>query len=447
VANPGFLRSTDGSDADTGATWALANATMTGAVADAAAGNTIYVSDNHAESTAAGITLASPGTPGAPLVVLCVDDTGDPNPPTVLAATGTITTTGNSSITRTGCTYNYGIILQCGTGAVSPSILMQSGGTWWEVFEQCKLRLVVTGATASITFASSTILASRLEFVNTTVRFGATGQRMAPGRTNFLWRGGGIEAGGTVPTTLFIGASSGGLAGTYEIIGCDFSLVVAGKNLVDVATNRAGGVFIFTDCKWIGGNVTVGTHAGPGGSTVRALNCHSGDVVLAFYEETYLGTSQNTSTPRLDVPDGADDGATPFEMMLSPSANVGLFMPLKGQPIMRWNDVEGSAITLSVHTFIDRATALTDAEVWLEVYHLGTSGVPQAVHVTDRRALLAASAAQPASGATWNNAATNPQAQILAVTVTPQERGYLVGRVCVAVPSVVVTADPQLHVS
>jgi hypothetical protein len=41
MANPGYVRSTDGSDADNGSTWALANATLAGAMTDAAAGDRI----------------------------------------------------------------------------------------------------------------------------------------------------------------------------------------------------------------------------------------------------------------------------------------------------------------------------------------------------------------------------------------------------------------------
>ena len=67
-----FLRSTDGTDSDDGSTWALAKGTLTGAFAAASAGDTIYVSDNHAESQSAEMTLTSPGTNAAPVKVLCV---------------------------------------------------------------------------------------------------------------------------------------------------------------------------------------------------------------------------------------------------------------------------------------------------------------------------------------------------------------------------------------
>ena len=52
-----YVRSTDGNNADNGSTWALAKATIAGAAAIDAAGDTVFVSDAHAESTAGAVTL------------------------------------------------------------------------------------------------------------------------------------------------------------------------------------------------------------------------------------------------------------------------------------------------------------------------------------------------------------------------------------------------------
>ncbi len=48
-----YVRSTDGNDADSGATWALAKATLGGALAIATSADTIWVSQNHAETAVA----------------------------------------------------------------------------------------------------------------------------------------------------------------------------------------------------------------------------------------------------------------------------------------------------------------------------------------------------------------------------------------------------------
>src|SRR3990167_6093507 len=121
-----YVRSTDGNDADDGTTWALADATLTGAAAADVAGDVIWVSQVHAESTAAAITFNWDGTAAAPIRVVCGNDAAEP--PTALATTATVTTTGNSTITcQSGIdyVYFYGIKFNSGSAAsVTPHILL-----------------------------------------------------------------------------------------------------------------------------------------------------------------------------------------------------------------------------------------------------------------------------------------------------------------------------------
>ena len=100
-----YVRSSDGNNADSGSSWALAKATLGGAAAVAAAGDTIYVSAAHSETTASALALTFAGTAGNPIRILSVDDAGNPEPPTGLLAGATIATTGASNITTAGFIY------------------------------------------------------------------------------------------------------------------------------------------------------------------------------------------------------------------------------------------------------------------------------------------------------------------------------------------------------
>src|SRR3990167_9113060 len=100
MAGPYYVRSTDGSDADTGLTWALAKATLVGALAVAAAGERIWVSQAHAETQASAMTLTSAGTEALPVEILCGNDAAEP--PTALATTATVTTTGANALSLAG---------------------------------------------------------------------------------------------------------------------------------------------------------------------------------------------------------------------------------------------------------------------------------------------------------------------------------------------------------
>ena len=100
-----YVRSTDGNNVDNGSTWALAKADLTGAAAIDAAGDRIWVSQVHAESTAAAISFAWAGSAASPIWVCCGNDGA--SPPTALATTATVTTTGNSSITLASANSQY----------------------------------------------------------------------------------------------------------------------------------------------------------------------------------------------------------------------------------------------------------------------------------------------------------------------------------------------------
>src|SRR5688572_20921006 len=115
-----YTRSTDGNNADDGLSWANAKATVVGNSSIDVAGDTIYVSDNHSESTAADISISlAGGLSTGTTKLLCVDDTGDPSPPTALATTAIVTSTGGNTLSISGTAYIYGFTFNCGTGATS----------------------------------------------------------------------------------------------------------------------------------------------------------------------------------------------------------------------------------------------------------------------------------------------------------------------------------------
>src|SRR5580765_7618818 len=95
----------------TGASWANAFTTLTTAFATEAAGDTLYVAHDHAESSASSITLTSSGTVSNPTKVVCVNRSGSVPPVSAdRLASAQVTTTGVSSTTLNGFTHYDGII-------------------------------------------------------------------------------------------------------------------------------------------------------------------------------------------------------------------------------------------------------------------------------------------------------------------------------------------------
>jgi hypothetical protein len=92
---------------------------------------------------------------------------------------------------------------------------------------------------------------------------------------------------------------------------------------------------------------------------------------------------------------------------------------------------------------------LTDAECWIEVQYLGTSGVPLGSFTSDAKAdPLTAAANQTSSSETWTTTGlTTPIKQKLSVTFTPQEKGYIHAVIHLAKASISIYVVPKLTVA
>lgn len=441
-----YVRSTDGNNADDGSTWALAKLDLAGAAAIDSAGDTIYFSDAHAESTATAITWALAGTDASPVRLIGVDDAAEP--PTAVSVLPTISTTGASGLTLNGSCYVYGLTFNLGTGAVVASFLMNQGGSNTQVYKSCNFNLVATGSSLIRTTNSGASNVTTI-WEDCFVKFSATGQRIYQGRGKFHWNGGGITAGGSTPATIFNSVGTGG-QGNVLLSGLDFSTVGAGVHIFqgDGSTN---GNYTIRNCKlpasWTGTLVS-GTLPGASGR-FEMHNCDSADTNYRLWVEDYYGSIKSETT--LVKTGGASDGATPFSLKMVSSANAtypsGLLESIELPA--RWNSTVGSAITVTVDVLHDSLTNLTDAEIWLKVQYLGTSGFPLSSFISDAKAdVLATAADQTASAATWTTTGmTNPNKQKLAVTFTPQEAGFLQAKVMLAKASTTVYIDAKLQVS
>lgn len=438
-----YVRSTDGNDADDGSTWALAKATITGAAAIDAAGDSIYVSQAHAESTAATVTFALAGTAASPTRLICGNDAAEP--PTTLANTATVTTTGTADIIITGNAVIDSITFNAGTGGGISTIRHSNTAGNRQVYRNCNFNVVSTGtgqinptATASNTYTT---------WHNCYAKFSAVGQLISPGRGIFDWRGGGIASGGTSPTTLFTNPGANGSAGVI-MRGVDLSIGGSAMNIM--AAGSVGGRLLMANCKlpasWTGSLVT-GT-LNPG-FRAEMHNCDSADTNYRLWIEDYAGSIKSETT--LVKTGGASDGTTSYSWKMVSTASASAYAsPLESCDLpARWNTTVGSAITVTVDILRDSATNLTDAEIWIELSYLGTSGYPLATFITDEKTnILTTAADQASSSATWTTTGmTNPNKQKLVVTFTPQEVGFLQARVVVCKASATIYVDPVLRVS
>lgn len=438
-----YVRSTDGSDADSGATWALAKATLTDAAAIDAAGDRIFISQNHAESTASAITFALAGTAASPTQIICANDGAEP--PTAVASSGTITTTGNSAISFTGVSfYVEGLTFSAGTGAVSPTLDAGSGSTGSRaLFKNCNFTIPATGASARVRGIFGTGAISSWE--NCGVRFGAAGQGISLGNSGaFRWSGGSVLSGGTSPTNLIIPSAN---LSSALIEAVDLSNLSSSANLA-TAGSYAGRV-IFRNCKlpasW-SGSLASGTLLA--GERYEMHNCDNADTNYRLLVSDYLGTIRSETT--IVRSGGASDGAVSFSWRMASNATAEYpLLPLASPELpARWNSTVGSAITVTVEIITDGVT-LNDDECWLEVQYLGAAGFPLSLFASDAKAsVLATAANQTTSTETWTTTGlASPTKQKLSVTFTPQEAGYLQGAVKLAKASTTAYVCPKMVVT
>lgn len=437
-----YVRSTDGSDADNGSTWALAKATLAGAAAIAAAGDTVWVSQAHAESSSGAKTITFVGTLASPIRVLCGDDSAAP--PTSLATTATVTTTAAGDISITGAIYCYGITFTSGA-AVSTHT---GGGDVAQHFVSCSFRTTNTGSSGFIGIGAgnNNLCLTRLD--DCTFKFAHANNTMKVwGRA--VINGGSIVSGTTTPTSL-VALPIDRAHGNLFVSGFDFSNFGSSFNLARGGDVSAGSV-IFRNIKlpasWSGSLVASGLLA-PGQQYEMRIG-DSTDTNYRMWFESYAGSiKQETTIVRTS---GASDGTTALAWKMATSANAKYpLIPLVSPEGSLWNEDTGSSKTLTVEIVHDSQGAgsgskCQDDEVWLEVMYLGASGYPLGAWINDAKAsVLATAANQTDSSETWTTTGmTTPVKQALSVTFTPQEKGPILWRVVAAKASKTIYVCPK----
>lgn len=435
-----YVRSTDGSDADNGSTWALAKATATGAAAIDASGDTIYFSSNHAESSATSLTLLYAGTLANPVKLLSVDDTTG-----LLLSGAEIVSSGNSGIAISGYVYANGIDFRASVGGTGVGNIVVASSAAKSVFENCLLSVGTTNTFPSIQLGSTSTVVAVIELLDTDVSLNST-----TGRINIAgqvtWRGGEYIPQSNDPTVLFTLTQRA--YGPSVIEGVDFSALQAGVNITDTVTGMCQ--LLLRNCKlpsgWSG--VLFANAITSAGLRIEMHNCDAGDTNYRLWVQDYSGSIKSETT--LVRTGGATDGTTEYSFSMATTANTHeTHACLISPEISIWNDDVGSSKTVTVEILHDSATPLTDAEIWLEVQYLGTSGFPLSSFISDARANILTSAVdQTTSSETWTTTGmSNPNTQKLSVTFTPQEKGYLQAKVYLAKPSKTVYIDPKLTVA
>lgn len=442
MANPGYLRSTDGSAANNGSTWALANATMAGAITDSAAGDTIYVSQAHAETQATSLTLTFVGTAAAMNKVVFGNDAAEP--PTSLSGTsGSISVTGATNIIVNGSVAWYGGTLSAGSVAANSNTITvgqtDNGRQVWN-----GTAFVILGTGASGRFGAGAAASANVETINEfndcTWKFGATSQGFNFNRTVRI-SGGSIDNTGSQPANLL--ASTPTVALDCIIERFDASNCATTFNWC-ASSPAAAGRLLLRNCKapasWTG-DIVSGSIANPS-FRAEAYNLDTGASNFKFWIRDYYGSIiQETTIVRTG---GASDGDTPLSAKMVTNSNAGYPAGgLRSQPVALRFDSSGASVTMTFEVITDGVT-LTNKDLELDVLYLGNSGDNLGALATSVPSIVASSSNLTTSSVTWTTTGlTTPTKQKISVTFTPQQEGVMVAVLTLMKASTTVYVDLQ----
>lgn len=426
--------------AGTGADWANAYTTLTAAFSGHAAGDIYYVSEDHAESTAGLVTLASQGTLANPTLVYCVDHAGTVPPVAAdLRTTATVSTTGSNGMRMSGSTVYRGIIFTVANSTGSGSMQIPSANSVSLKFVNCSLRIGGSNSGNSIDLGfSGSSAACLVELVNTTVSFANIAQKILVSAL-VKWRDTPSALLGSIPTALFEFVATKG--GKIECRGVDLSAAGSGKTIVNNASATATACSAeLIDCKT---NASVTIAAVPqthGSIAVDAIRVGSSGVNYNQYRGRYTGSLVEETT--IVLTGGASNGTTPISWKIVTTANSTFHLPFDSPTIAIWNDTTGSSVNAAVQGIWGGGAVPNDDDIWLDVEYLGDASSPQGSAVNDAKStVLTTAAGQAAGSGTWGGSTTKFK---LDVSFTPQQVGWVLLTIKAAKASSTFYIDPKV---
>lgn len=394
----------------------------------AAAGDTVYVSDDHAE-TGTDLAWTFQGTATAPNRILCVNHSGSVPPVSADLRTTAVATGSTGAPSLGGHAHLYGITITC----TSASVFIIQGNL---TFDNCKLRQ----ANASAQTIRIGATGSRTVFKNTTVEFGDAGSyfRMVGGRFEWLDTPNAIVS-GTLPTALFAGDASE-VVSTILFDGVDLSALGSGKTIM--GANGGQNLTQLVNCK-LGASVTVAATPTKVTNRVEVINCDSG--ATGYRNEIYDYSGTLTVETTIIRTAGASDGVQAVSWKIVTTANCSRVFPFRSWPIPLWNTATGGAKTATVE-MVNDGTTLKDSEAALEVAYLGSSSYPLASRVTTAAAdLLNAGSNIATSTEAWTTTGlSSPVKQKMAAAFTPNMVGLVRGTIVISKASQTLYADYKI---
>jgi hypothetical protein len=435
-----------------GTSWVNACTTMAAAIALAAAGDDFDVYSGHSESNAAAVNWNFPGTIASPNRIFSCDKTNSPAQASDLVAGALCTITGRNGLNIDGCFYMYGVTMFVGSGQTNSVVFttgqVASAGPRHMIFDTCQFHFCA-GRGCAMQFGTGNVQRNAtgiVELINTQFNDDDNQTIICCGDTRLYWRDTPNALPGTAPTTLFgnNGAANFDYAGEVFLKGVDLSAMGSGCTLV--ASNNVCWYAAFQNCK-LGASVTVAATPDYHGNIVDLMNSDSSGTTYRQERYFYEGTLKADTV----VVNGASDGTTPISWKITTTSHAGRLAPFETFEIIEWVDttVSKTATINCVTDLATDATALTNADLWVEMRSMDNSGNPGTTLHSSAPATQLTAGSTLAAGSGWTTTGmTTPDQRQVQITFTNQIKGYVRFVVKVARASLsTLRVDPKIVIA
>ena len=376
--------------------WGAPHARLATAVSSGwiAAGDTVYVAANHAETQTSSITITVFSSNTVISAVVCVDNsaTGHVPPAAGDARTTASVTATISSITISGSlAYFYGVTFSAGGG--NPNFTFGASSNFL-LFESCQFASIAASPPANF---NGFAVGGGVEFKNVVVTLAGTVQHLQLGAATFIWRGGSLVN----ATTGYVLSLTG--AAPTLIDSVDFS---SNQAAALVGTSAIPGALLaLTDCKFAAGQQILGANTLSPKTIVDVFSSDS--AALATRQERQCGEGALASTAAIVRTSGSSDGTTHLAWSISTRSGPPSWPdPFASFPIAIWNPVVGATVTLTVYGIAVMAALPNNDDIWIEARYLGSAAAPLGAMMTATKAnILAANAPLAADTSAWDTQA------------------------------------------
>jgi hypothetical protein len=375
------------------------------------AGMTIYVGDDHNESTTNGAFGS-----GFSNSIVCIDHTvslpaGSGNLKITAAVTAT---SGSISFHNAGDTSNYVYGVQFVNSATNNNITIGNASGQRMRFEHCVFSL--TGSGSGFIIPGNNVSAI-VEFKDCTFSISLVGKTIAlegavAKLENCTFTAPTITSGNQLITMTGVPQ-----IGNTIFEGCDFSGITFNSGSGLVGGSVPYGYTLFKDCLfpsslpaiYRGGDAAINYPA----ATIDINRCDIGGTAIRNERHTPVGT-EVTSTGVVRT-GGASDGATPISHQLTTFVNTGnsaysidnRVNIFNAMPLTIWNSVTGSNRNIILRGIANDSRVPNNDEVWFDVEYLGSSSSPKGSYARGSKAnVLAAGSALTVDTSAWDSAAT-----------------------------------------